>query len=278
LFIEIDRQFGFFQREFPESAKVFNLSWQNVSAIEKIKVWDKVEEKYSIEFISYITWAMNPTTFAKCAKVFGYSQDQINVWKRFQENETWLNYKWSLDSKDIANKCSWISVEDINRLRNMKSFPPYSNAAKTLFKVAAQYASQLDPTYGVEWNWSNDWSEIYKILWKESGWQVGRLNYTIKWMSTSEYKKIALSNSNSKNPLWTRSTASWLGQLLLRNIDKYYPSGRSGIWDPIEEAIGYLRYVGDRYGNPKTADDMYGETWPYRVWGVKKYKSFEEWY
>jgi hypothetical protein len=26
LFIEIDRQFGFFQREFPESAKVFNLS------------------------------------------------------------------------------------------------------------------------------------------------------------------------------------------------------------------------------------------------------------
>mgnify|MGYP003467014399 CR=1 FL=1 len=50
-----------------------------------------------------------------------------------------------------------------------------------------------------------------------------------------------------------RSSATGLGQLLLSNVDKYYPNGRAGIGDPVQEAAGMLAYIKDRYGSPDVA-------------------------
>jgi SLT domain-containing protein len=49
-----------------------------------------------------------------------------------------------------------------------------------------------------------------------------------------------------------------MGQLLLRNVDRYYPDGRAGIGNPMSEAIGMLRYIQDRYGSPERAWAQYG--------------------
>ena len=35
--------------------------------------------------------------------------------------------------------------------------------------------------------------------------------------------------------------------------DKYYPKGRAGIGDPVQEAAGMLAYIKDRYGSPEVA-------------------------
>ncbi len=56
----------------------------------------------------------------------------------------------------------------------------------------------------------------------------------------------------------TRSSATGLGQLLLSNVDRYYPDGRQGIGDPLQEAAGMLRYIQDRYGTPDNAWRLYG--------------------
>lgn len=69
--------------------------------------------------------------------------------------------------------------------------------------------------------------------------------------------------STGKNPIGAKSTASGLGQLLLSNVDKYYPDGRKGIGDPINESVGFMRYIADRYGNPDVAREMYGRTGSY---------------
>ena len=45
-----------------------------------------------------------------------------------------------------------------------------------------------------------------------------------------------------------RSSATGLGQLILANVDAYYPNGREGIGDPYNEIVGATRYMMDRYG------------------------------
>ena len=49
------------------------------------------------------------------------------------------------------------------------------------------------------------------------------------------------------------SSATGLGQLLLDNVERYYPKGRAGIGDPVQEAAGMLRYIEASYGNPEVA-------------------------
>ena len=34
---------------------------------------------------------------------------------------------------------------------------------------------------------------------------------------------------------------------------KYYPHGYKSIGVPVDEAVGLLRYIADRYGDPETA-------------------------
>lgn len=45
-----------------------------------------------------------------------------------------------------------------------------------------------------------------------------------------------------------RSSATGLGQLILANVDAYYPNGREGVGDPYNEIVGAGRYMMDRYG------------------------------
>ena len=266
LFIEIDRQMGFFHREFWVE---YNEKWEK----NTVREWVGKKERYTIEFLAYVSWAMNPKWFEKCVIASWYQwaelTEALKAWNDFLTNKTNLTYVWSLKSEKIAERSN-ITVAEVERIRSLKRFPPNSTDAKLLLKIAAQSAN-------IDISWSEN-KKIHEIMGKESwGGQVGILNYTVKWMSGSEFKRRALA-SKKDNPIGSYSTASWLGQLLLCNVDLYYPSWRHGIWDPIDEAIWFLKYVKDRYGTPDEASRIYGVTGYYTVRGQQKYKSFKEWY
>jgi hypothetical protein len=165
----------------------------------------------------------------------------------------------------------WVSKEEVDNILKQKKFRPWSREAQILFHAACQAAS-----LPIEWAKSEG---LHKILSSESGWVVWRLNYTIHWHSPETFKAKALS-SRMNNPIWSVSTASWLWQLLLSNVDKYYPDWRNGIWDALNEAVWMLRYIKDRYWSPEVAISVYGRTWTYThavTWQVKN-KTFREWY
>jgi hypothetical protein len=272
LFIEIDRQKWYFHREF---SNTFNARGE-YNTVE----WDDTHF-YSIEFVAYVCANINPWEgiYESCAKALWYKEEVIKDGKKvneladgntFRESQTVISYKWRLKNEDLAT-ISWLWETEILKLRNTRRFRPKSESTKRLFQVAAA-------TCGLPREWCEN-EALHEILWKESGGQVGRLNYTMKGMSTNEYKKVAL-NTATRNPFGVRSTASGLWQLLLSNIDRYYPSGRNGIGDPIEEAVGYLKYIKERYGSPEVAKQMYWRTWNYThaVTGKSETKGFQEWY
>jgi len=205
----------------------------------------------------------------------------IYWWKKWKEKAK--NY-W-IDKKYIDNKSSYISTDiemdkvidweitqnTIDRINRIKKFEKWDKDTIILFKIACRVA-------GINESWAEN-PHLHKILSNESAWIVGNLNYTIKWMSLWEYKNRALS-SNNKNPIWSKSTASGLGQLLLSNIDKFYPNWRKWIWNPIEEAVWFIKYIEDRYWNPDIAISVYWKKWSYinaRTW-KRQYKNFQEWY
>lgn len=92
----------------------------------------------------------------------------------------------------------------------------------------------------------------------------------MKWWTSKQISKR----------LWASSTANGLWQLLLSNIDVFYPSGRKWIWDPIEEAVWFLRYIKERYWSPDVARSVYGKKWTFThaITGKKTSKDFREWY
>ena len=109
----------------------------------------------------------------------------------------------------------------------------------------------------------------------ESGWKVWIVNYTLKWISQSDFRNRALNWIISDN-----KSASWLWQLKFSNVDRLYPSWRKWIWNPIEEAVGFIKYIRERYWNPDTAGKMWWHTWSYYNsyrWKNMK-KTFKEWY
>lgn len=132
-------------------------------------------------------------------------------------------------------------------------YKPNSHEAKSLFSSAAKKA-------GVPHRWAYT-SALHQILAKESSGWVGVPNYTIN----DSTGKPARYNPNSweeihqrlrRNAIVTNqylSSASGLGQLVLANVNQYYPSGRLGIGNCQEEAVGMLRYIKDRYGSPEKA-------------------------
>jgi len=166
-----------------------------------------------------------------------------------------------------------IPPEKVQEILQMKRFPPGSQECYVLFSAACQSA-------GLDENWAKN-PEIYEILKKESNGRVGVLNYTIPKNETPESFRV---KANSRPPRdgfpGARSSASGLGQLLLSNVDKYYPDGRAGINNPISEAVGMLRYIQDRYGSPKVAWEMYGKTGSYvnERTGQSQRKDFREGY
>lgn len=143
-----------------------------------------------------------------------------------------------------------IPSEEINRIRKIRKFQPGSQDTITLFRLAARAGNLPE-----EWSTNQN---LHTILRRESNGRVGILNYTIKGISLNRFYQLA-NSSRSGNPIGAKSTASGLGQLLLSNVDKYYPSGRKGIGDPIEEAVGFMKYIEDRYGNPDVAKGIYGK-------------------
>jgi peptidoglycan hydrolase-like protein with peptidoglycan-binding domain len=131
-----------------------------------------------------------------------------------------------------------------------KRYEPFSIEAKKLFQEASRIAGV--PT---EWALSEG---LHQILKRESDGWVGRPNYTYGAREADPSFWGQIHEELRENKLTTRSSATGLGQLLTRNVDKYYPSGRAGIGDPLEEAVGMLSYIKDRYQSPEKAWNMYG--------------------
>lgn len=224
--------------------------------------WNTSFEAWKVteSFAAYLSHILNKDTKA-VATEFGFNINNFSKYKK--QNRYTSGGPLKMEQINFEG----VSKEEIDKILKMKKFVPGSKEAIVLFTVAAKAAS-----LPAEWG---SMSELHNILSHESTGTVGRLNYTIpKSMSTEEFKKLALSRRNN-NPIGTTSTASWLGQLLLSNVDMYYPDGRNGIWDPLNEAVGMLRYIHSRYRNPKNAWALYGKTWSL-PWVPEK--TFKEWY
>ena len=151
---------------------------------------------------------------------------------------------------------------------NLKVYPPNSAECIALFEQAARTAN-------LPIEWARD-AGLHHILRRESGGRVGIPNFT--YGKNNAGRRFGINTrSKSENFIHRRtdvwpaihaelksgrkgatSTATGLGQLILGNTETYYPSGRQGIGNPLEEAIGMLRYIAARYKNPARAWKLYG--------------------
>jgi peptidoglycan hydrolase-like protein with peptidoglycan-binding domain len=130
-------------------------------------------------------------------------------------------------------------------------YAPRSEEARALFREAA-----LAADLPVAWA---DSLGLHRLLAAESQGQVGVPNYTYGSRRFQEERFREVHAELRLGIRSTRSSATGLGQLLLDNVEIYYPSGRAGIGDPLEEAIGMLRYIEARYGNPDAAWQRYND-------------------
>src|SRR5262249_54555998 len=124
-------------------------------------------------------------------------------------------------------------------------YKPGSPEAVNLFREAARVA-------GVPESWASS-QALHNILQRESGGVVGRPNYTYGSRPSDRSQWGSIHNELKNGRISAKSSATGLGQLLLSNVDRYYPNGRAGIGDPVQEAAGMLRYIQARYGSPEVA-------------------------
>ena len=153
-------------------------------------------------------------------------------------------------------------------------YTPGSQGAIDLLTAAAVKA-------GLPASWGSS-EAAHKIMASESGGWVGRPNYTFGAVKSPAMAAAwpAIWARLRAGEIWTKSTATGLGQLLSSNAAKYYPSGLQGIGDPLEEAVGFLRYIADRYGSPEVALSVYNKVGSYKhaITGAWKTKKFKEGY
>jgi len=157
--------------------------------------------------------------------------------------------------------------EHVNHAPIQARYVPYSDDAKALFREAAKYA-------GLPEAWA-DYPGLHYILHEESGGYVGRPNYTFNFLFGKKFNQpsrkdewykawdiIALdetyAQAKTRHPKFT-SRASGLGQLQPENAKKFYPDKMKGVTDPLNEAVGMLRYIKSRYGSPQVARSVYGK-------------------
>lgn len=223
-----------------------------------------------------------------------YHENAKNGWYATKEFLAYfLNFEWYSDSdkskifdelwfdKSILENFkrkeikafSWESLSDeekraiLDRIKNVPEeftresfgtqYVPGSAKAKELFMYAANVAE-----LPVEWAESRAFHELLK---KESAWRVWVMNYEFKKSAAWEiwnFKDYVVNNNWSSSweisrKLWTVSNATWLWQMLISNVDIYYPEWRNGIWKPLNEAVWMLRYVKDRYWTPENALDFH---------------------
>ncbi len=153
------------------------------------------------------------------------------------------------------------------------AYEPGSSASIALFESALSQA-------GLPIEWASEES-LQALMEKESGGWVGRPNYTFGIASTSDRSLWPQVWAGLKaGEVWTKSTATGLGQLIRSNVKLFYPSGYDGIGVPTEEAVGFVRYIYDRYGDPDTALAMHGSTGEYvnTRTGETVNKTFKEGY
>ena len=148
-----------------------------------------------------------------------------------------------------------IASPDANRFDpNKTEFPTYRPGSPeqiALFEDAARQA-------GLPVEWASS-AGLRNLLDAESEGQVGKLNYTYGARARDTSEWAAVHEELRNGDITAKSSATGLGQLLLSNVDKYYPSGRQGIGNPTEEAIGMMRYIEDRYGTPAEAWRQYND-------------------
>ena len=152
-------------------------------------------------------------------------------------------------------------------------YKPSSPEAIELLTAAAAKA-------GLPAAWGSD-PDAHYILAHESNGKVGRPNYTVgKAVTAHPETWPGVWERLRRGEKWTTSTATGLGQLLSSNAAKYYPDGLAGIGDPMNEAVGFLRYIRDRYGSPAVARSVYGRqgTYVHAVTGKTMKKGFTEGY
>lgn len=140
----------------------------------------------------------------------------------------------------------------------IKRYAPHSAEAIALFEKAAPLAFGPASPNGVPTSWASE-PGLHNILDKESDGFVGRPNYTYRDRATQESEWNGVLDELREGQITATSSATGLGQLLLRNVEKYYPSGRLGLGVPVEEAAGMLAYIADRYGDPANAWASYGK-------------------
>ena len=165
-------------------------------------------------------------------------------------------------------------------------YPPGSEKLTKLLKEALTEAS-----LPLEWA---DWQATHNLIKRESGGKVGIPNYTYKSVASNiedhpeKWEELIwpLARAGTPGTYEGRSTATGLGQLLTSNVKKFYPGGTTGIGKPLSEAVGFVRYVYYRYGDPKVAWSVYGKggkgaqavTFTNSRTGKVQQKTFEEGY
>lgn len=209
----------------------------------------------------------------------GYSETEISG------SASWLNKARERNqSSGGAVEMSELSEADLEGIlegdpasieaefKNLKLFPPGSPIAVKLFTYAALKANMgLSKEEVIAWGKSPD---LHYILDHESKGKVGVLNYTLVEHG------VSLARLKNGDQGAARSSASGLGQCLYANVDAFYPDGRAGIGDPLNEAVGMLRYIKNRYGSPAAARSVYGRTGSFvdGSTGRVRTKTFKEGY
>ena len=130
-------------------------------------------------------------------------------------------------------------------------YAPFSAEARQLFVAAARLIGVPE-----EWAHSNG---LHQILKRESDGWVGIPNYTYGSRKSNRSAWASVHEELRRGRKRAKSSATGLGQLLLGNVDKYYPQGRAGIGDALNEAAGMLAYIKDRYRTPARAWSLYGK-------------------
>ena len=137
-------------------------------------------------------------------------------------------------------------------LENAERYAPYTAALTALLSAAVAHplavAAGADPTWAVPDNLEGQ--ALHELIARESGGYIGRPNYTFKERAR-KYSEWAVIHAELRaNQLTTVSSATGLGQLIVANVDTFYPNGRAGIGQASDEAVGMVRYIANRYTQP----------------------------
>ncbi len=166
-----------------------------------------------------------------------------------------------LNQDGIINTDTWRALANPNaqpagKVESGRRFAPGSPEQIALFTQAG-IAEGLSPAEAERWARS---PALQYILGRESDGRVGRLNYTYRGAANDESQWGRIHDQLRAGRITARSSATGLGQLLLKNVRKYYPSGVDGIGVPIEEARGMIRYVREhfRYRDRRAVTDASG--------------------